>query len=105
MTTSRIIGALALTIYVMACAPVVTEPWQRPGVDAVTTANDTAECRATAEREAERRVPTGLSSPLLGAAGVVMSQQRDDSHRATIEAARFKACMEAKDYHRGSTTK
>ena len=69
------------------CAASGAGPWQKAGTDDSTIKKDTSECRALAEQEALRRYPYGFSSPSFGAAGAVMSQQRDDTNRTSAEVA------------------
>ena len=75
-------------------------PWQKPGADQQTIDRDTFSCRTEAQAEALRRYPYSAGSPGLGAAGIVAAQQRDDSDRATVEAARFNDCMAERGYRR-----
>jgi hypothetical protein len=95
---------MALLSELAACAASGDGPWQKPGADDPTVAKDTSECRTLAERDALRRYPYGFSSPSFGAAGVVMSQQRDDINRTNAEVAAFNSCMQDRGYARGSPT-
>jgi hypothetical protein len=93
----------ALSLGLAACtAPTVAE-WQKSGADQQTVARDTSECRASAEQEALRRYPRGFSSPSFGAAGVVASQQRDETNRSSAELALFNSCMQDKGYTRSAS--
>lgn len=94
---------VALSLELAACAAGQAGPWQKPGADAAMVEKDAAECRAAAEQEANRRYPYGFNSPSFGPAGVAMAQQREDTHRSTVEAASFDACMQKRGYQRGST--
>lgn len=93
---------LALWSSLVACA---TSPpsWQKAGANEATLAKDSSECRDLAEQEAMRRYPSGFSSPSFGATGMMMSQQRDETNRATVEAASFNTCMEGRGYARTPT--
>jgi hypothetical protein len=97
---ARLQLALALLPALGGCAASAVGPWQKTGADQATVAKDTSECRALAEQEALRRYPYGFSSPTFGAAGTVMSQQRDDTNRATAEVALFNSCMQDRGYTR-----
>jgi hypothetical protein len=94
---------MVLTSELAACAASEPGPWQKPGADEPTVAKDTSECRTLAEQEALRRYPYGFSSPSFGAAGVVMSQQRDDTNRTNAEVAAFNSCLRDRGYTRGSS--
>jgi hypothetical protein len=74
--------------------------WQKAGVDNATLTKDTADCQAAAEREAMRRYPHGFNYGPSGVSGMVATQQRDETNRATVEAFFFKECMQAKGYMR-----
>jgi hypothetical protein len=92
---------LALWSSLVACATPPSPPsWQKAGANEATLAKDSSECRELAEREAMRRYPSGFSSPSFGATAVLMSQQRDETNRATVEAASFNTCMEGRGYAR-----
>jgi hypothetical protein len=91
---------VALLASVSACAAQTVAPWHKEGADQGKTAQDNAECRASAQQEAVQRYPYGFSSPALGAFGTTMSQQRDDTNRTNTEEAAFNRCMQARGYRR-----
>src|SRR5262245_29665009 len=93
---------MALLFELAGCAASGPGPWQKPGADDPIVAKDTSECRTLAEQDALRRYPYGFSSPSFGAAGVVMSQQRDDTNRTNAEIAAFNLCMQDRGYTRQS---
>jgi hypothetical protein len=95
--TRPLLLLLALCSSLVACA---TSPpsWQKAGASEATRAKDSSECRELAEREAMRRYPSGFSSPSFSATGVLMSQQRDETNRSTVEAASFNTCMAGRGY-------
>ena len=74
--------------------------WHKPGADEQTITRDSSECRAAAQEEAERRYPFRAASPALGAAGIGLSQQRDDHARAVAEASLFNSYMQGRGYAR-----
>lgn len=92
---------LAASLGLAACTASAPGPWQKPGAGNATIAKDTSECRAIAEEEAVRRYPYGFSSPSFGAAGIVMSQQRDETNRSAVEAELFNSCLQGRGYRRG----
>jgi len=106
MTKKKIMRMLlmALLSQLAGCAASGDGPWQKPGADEPAIAKDSSECRTLAERDALRRYPHGFSSPSFGAAGVVMSQQRDDINRTNAEVAAFNSCMQDRGYTRGSSS-
>ena len=87
---------------VAGCTPYESAPWRKDGTSDQTMQRDNTECRELARSEALRRYPYRAGSPSLGAAGGVMSQQRDDSDRAIAEASHFNACMQGRGYRRGT---
>ena len=76
------------------------ERWQKADASDATIAKDTSDCRTAARQEALRRYPYGFSSPTFAAAGTVMSQQRDETQRSTVEVAMFNSCMQNSGYTR-----
>jgi hypothetical protein len=101
MTVPRPVLALLAAIgFASGCSPAPQGPWQKPGADEPTSARDTANCRTEAQAEALRRYPYGAASAGFDATGAVSGQQRDSANRATVEAARFNACMTARGYSR-----
>ena len=89
--------ALLLPLLLATCA--APTYWKKAGVDGATIAKDTSDCRVAAREEALRRYPNAFSgSPSLGAGGMVVSQQRDDTQRSVVEAASFNSCMQDKGY-------
>jgi hypothetical protein len=99
---ARLQLVLALLPELGACTASAVGPWQKSGADQATVAKDTSECRTLAEQEALRRYPYGFTSPTFGAAGTVMSQQRDDTNRTTAEVGLFNSCMQDRGYARGA---
>jgi hypothetical protein len=90
---------LAFWSSLAACATSPSPPsWQKTGASEATLAKDSSEFRELAEREAMRRYPAGFSSPSFGAAGMMVSQQRDETNRSTVEAASFNTCMVGRGY-------
>ena len=88
---------LLLPLLLATCA--APTQWKKAGADDATMAKDTSACRVAARDEALRRYPYAFSgSPSLGAGGMVVSQQRDDTHRAVVESASFNSCMQDKGY-------
>ena len=87
---------LPLCFVLAACTP--TAPPAKPGADADTLARDTAECRAIAQREAERLYPFGARFPGVGVQGAILSQQRDNRDRSAAEQQAFGTCMRNKGY-------
>jgi len=95
--------ALLLPLLLATCA--APTHWKKVGVDDATIAKDTSDCRVAAREEALRRYPNAFSgSPSLGAGGMVVSQQRDDTHRSVVEAASFNSCMQDKGYEQTSSS-
>jgi hypothetical protein len=89
--------ALLLPVLLATCA--APTQWKKAGVDDATIAKDASDCRVAARDEALRRYPYAFGgSPSLGAGGMVVSQQRDDTHRAVVESASFNSCMQDKGY-------
>jgi hypothetical protein len=101
LSTRIVLFVLALSPGLAACTASTAGQWQKSGADEPTIARDTSECRNSADREATRRYPYGFSSPSFGAAGMVMSQQRDETNRSNAEAALFNSCMQDRGYRRG----
>jgi hypothetical protein len=94
---------LLLPLLLATCA--APTQWKKAGVDDATIAKDTSACRVAARDEALRRYPYAFSgSPSLGAGGMVVSQQRDDTHRSVVEAASFSSCMQDKGYAQTSSS-
>lgn len=94
------IAPIGLLLMLSACAAPAPPSWQKPGAGEAVVAKDTAECRETAEQEAELRYPHGFSTPTLSAAGMAMAQQRDNTDRANAATAAFNACMRDRGYVR-----
>lgn len=89
--------AIVITALLSSCAPGGGQ-WHKPGADEPTITRDTTECRDAAQAEAMRRYPFRASSPAVGAAGIGLSQQRDDHARAVAEASLFNSCMQSRGY-------
>jgi hypothetical protein len=83
-------------------APTSTPPtWQKPGANEQTVTRDTTNCRTLAQAEALSQYPYSAGSTSIGAAGVVASQQQNDSNRIIVETGRFNDCMAGRGYKRG----
>jgi hypothetical protein len=87
----------------LGCSAPASTPatWQKLGTDEQTVARDTTNCRTLAQAEALRQYPYGAGSTSIGAAGVVASQQQNDSNRLIVETARFNDCMAGRGYKAG----
>ena len=87
----------------LGCSAPASTPaaWQKPGANEQTVTRDTTNCRTLAQAEALRQYPYGAGSTSIGAAGVVASQQQNDSNRIVVETARFNDCMAGQGYKRG----
>lgn len=96
--------SVAFAVSVAACLVACSEPapLQKPGADDATIAKDEADCRAEARERASRVYPYTVGSPSFGAAGVMTSQQRDDSNRASAEVGFHDSCMRGKGYSRAA---
>jgi hypothetical protein len=100
-----IVRTFVLPILSMAgasCTAPAPPSWQKPGASETIVAKDTAECRDAAEQEAELRYPRGFATPALGAPGLAMVQQRDNTDRANAVTSAFNACMRGRGYVRDS---
>jgi len=91
---------MLLPVGVASCAAPASPAWQKPGASEIVVAKDAAECRDTAEQEAELRYPRGFATPTLGAPGLAMAQQRDNTDRANAVTAALNACMRERGYVR-----
>lgn len=93
---------LVLPAAIASCAAPAPPAWQKPGAGESGVAKDTAECHDTAEHEAELRYPRGFTTPTLGAPGLAIAQQRDNTDRANAVTAAFNACMRERGYVRAA---
>jgi hypothetical protein len=87
-----------LLLGLAACAPTPMS-WQRPG--ATDAAEDEAECRAHARREAIRRLPYGNGPPYYGLykqMSMLQWTQAIDTERYYLAEDLTKACMRAKGF-------
>jgi len=100
LSALRLLAGLGL-LASLGCSTAAPGPWQKPGADPRTVERDTFACRTEAQAEALRRYPQGAAAPGLGAAGIIASQQNNDTDRATVEAGQFNDCMAARGYRRG----
>ena len=98
----RIPLAAALWLALAACAGPQPAGWQKVGATDASIAGDTAQCRTTAQQTAARLYPLGSSSPTLGGAGMIASQQQANTDRNSAELQFFNDCMEGRGYTRGS---
>jgi hypothetical protein len=87
------------------CTSPGSQSWQKAGTSEQTMSRDTAECRESANEDARRRYPYRAGSPSLGAAGAMLSQQRDDNDRAAAEASLFDNCMQSRGYRRAAVSR
>jgi hypothetical protein len=90
--------AVILSILVAACS--TADRWTKTDAEDARTAKDTEECQALGKQHALRRYPDMGGAGLYGPSGVVMSQQQDDSYRASVQASAFGECMQKKGYTR-----
>ena len=92
-------GHLVLLLPLLLATCAAPTQWKKAGAVDATMAKDTADCRVVGRDEASRRYPYGFGGPASsGPGGMVVSQQRDDTQRAVVEAATFNSCMQAKGY-------
>ena len=91
---------LLLPTAVASCAAPASLSWQKPGASESVVAKDEAECHDTAQQEAELRYPRGFATPTLGAPGLAMAQQRDNTDRANAVTTALNACMRERGYVR-----
>jgi hypothetical protein len=92
--------ALAMALGPITSATGAPASWEKPDATESMLANDTSECRASAEKEAARRYPYDANWGAGGSFGTSMSQTRDWANRSTMSDASFNACMERKGYRR-----
>lgn len=98
----RLILAALLLLALAACSKAEPPAWQKPGTGADIVARDTSDCRLLAADEARRRYPSDAGFPGLGAAGVIMTQQHDETNRVSAEHELFGLCMQNRGYARAT---
>ena len=96
----RLVLPALLFLALAACNKAEPPAWQKSGAGADAVARDTSDCRVLAADEARRRYPADSSFPALGAAGVIMAQQRDETNRVSAENELFGLCMQNRGYAR-----
>jgi hypothetical protein len=99
---TRFVLAALLLPAVVACTKAEAPAWQKPGASADTITRDTSDCRVLAADEARRRYPADSGFPPLGAAGVIMAQQHDETNRVSAENELFGLCMQNRGYARAT---